>query len=418
MAEYYIAPKTSFDATADAIREKTGSQATIEWTQDGFADAIDAIPSGDTSIEPPEKAVNFIDYDGTRLYSYSAEEFLALTELPPNPTHEGLTSQGWNWTLADAKEQVEYCGYVDIGEMYIPSDGKTHIGIIIPQARRQFILRLGQTVANTVQVDWGDGTVETISGTSVAEYSHTYASGGSYEIKIDAGNAVLVFNGNTSTNMFGSISSANGHAISGYVDYVYFGRGVESLHGWTLFAVTSVREVIVPNGAYAPAGGNSIFEAASALKAVVLPKSFTQLPTQTFKQNYSMRYVSIPKEVTSLGSTVFGQHYVWSHITLPKWITSVGAQLYYRNQSLITATVPEGISSLGDSVWYQCYAIKEIHMKRTTPPSISNSNAWTSIPSDLVIYVPYSEDHSVLDAYKNATNWSVQASKMQEEPQS
>lgn len=46
MAEYYIAPKSSFDATADAIREKTGSQATIEWTEDGFADAIDAIPTG------------------------------------------------------------------------------------------------------------------------------------------------------------------------------------------------------------------------------------------------------------------------------------------------------------------------------------------------------------------------------------
>lgn len=46
MAEYYIAPKSSFDATADAIREKTGSQATIEWTEDGFADAVDAIPTG------------------------------------------------------------------------------------------------------------------------------------------------------------------------------------------------------------------------------------------------------------------------------------------------------------------------------------------------------------------------------------
>ena len=91
MAEYYIAPKSSFDATADAIREKTGSQATIEWTQDGFADAIAEIPSASIE-EPPEKAVNFIDYDGTRLYSYSAEEFLTLTEFPPDPAHDGLTS--------------------------------------------------------------------------------------------------------------------------------------------------------------------------------------------------------------------------------------------------------------------------------------------------------------------------------------
>lgn len=45
MAEYYIAPKSSFDATANAIREKTGSQTTIEWTEDGFADAVGAIPT-------------------------------------------------------------------------------------------------------------------------------------------------------------------------------------------------------------------------------------------------------------------------------------------------------------------------------------------------------------------------------------
>ena len=45
MAEYYIAPKSSFDATADAIREKTGSQTTIEWTENGFADAVGAIPT-------------------------------------------------------------------------------------------------------------------------------------------------------------------------------------------------------------------------------------------------------------------------------------------------------------------------------------------------------------------------------------
>ena len=48
MANYYIAPESSFDATADAIRAKTGSQASIEWTEDGFADAIDDIQTGYT----------------------------------------------------------------------------------------------------------------------------------------------------------------------------------------------------------------------------------------------------------------------------------------------------------------------------------------------------------------------------------
>ena len=38
--DYLIAPKASFDATADAIRALNGSQASITWGQDGFADAI------------------------------------------------------------------------------------------------------------------------------------------------------------------------------------------------------------------------------------------------------------------------------------------------------------------------------------------------------------------------------------------
>lgn len=46
--------------------------------------------------EPEEKDVDFIDYDGTLLYSYSADEFLEMTELPPNPSHDGLVAQGWN----------------------------------------------------------------------------------------------------------------------------------------------------------------------------------------------------------------------------------------------------------------------------------------------------------------------------------
>ena len=39
------------------------------------------------------------------------------------------------------------------------------------------------------------------------------------------------------------------------------------------------------------------------------------------------------------------------------------------------------------------------------------------IPADCIIYVPYSADHSILESYKTASNWSTYASYMQEEPQ-
>ena len=47
---------------------------------------IDAILSG----EAPVPQVRFLDYDGTVVETYTAKEFATLTELPENPTHEGL----------------------------------------------------------------------------------------------------------------------------------------------------------------------------------------------------------------------------------------------------------------------------------------------------------------------------------------
>ena len=47
MSNYSIVPNAALTATADAIRTKSGSQATIEFDHNtGFKDAVDAIPSG------------------------------------------------------------------------------------------------------------------------------------------------------------------------------------------------------------------------------------------------------------------------------------------------------------------------------------------------------------------------------------
>ena len=56
--------------------------------------------------------------------------------------------------------------------------------------------------------------------------------------------------------------------------------------------------------------------------------------------------------------------------------------------------------------------ITNLHLKAITPPTLSSS----SYIAATKIYVPYSEDHSILAAYQSATNWSALASKIEEEP--
>ena len=145
----YITTESDLTQVANAIRAKGNTSAQLEYPDD-FVTAIQNIPApgviqedgqgnitlpetGDAlvisqltvtengtytaaetagynpvivNVQPPdieEKDVIFIDYDGTIVYSYTAEEFANLIALPDNPTHEGLVSQGWNWTLSDAK---------------------------------------------------------------------------------------------------------------------------------------------------------------------------------------------------------------------------------------------------------------------------------------------------------------------------
>ena len=55
--------------------------------------------------------------------------------------------------------------------------------------------------------------------------------------------------------------------------------------------------------------------------------------------------------------------------------------------------------------------LKRIICKATTPPELKNS-AINGLPSDCVILVPWSPDHSILTAYRTATNWSTYASQI------
>lgn len=112
--------------------------------------------------------VNFIDYDGTILKSYTSEQALALSEMPGLPSHSGLVAQGWNYTIQQMKSNVTSVGKCDIGCMYTTDDGKTRITLTIQDPKYSNIpLVFKQTVANGVEVDWGDGSsAQTYSGTT------------------------------------------------------------------------------------------------------------------------------------------------------------------------------------------------------------------------------------------------------------
>ena len=127
--------------------------------------------------------------------------------MPANPIHEGLTAQGWNYSLADAKEYVEKYGRLDVGQMYITDDGKTRIYISLKDGRLKPLLGLG--ISGSVVVDWGDGSAtDTMTGSDTATtvyQEHTYSAEGEYVISLNVTGAASINGANNCSSLMGKI---------------------------------------------------------------------------------------------------------------------------------------------------------------------------------------------------------------------
>ena len=457
MAEYYIAPKSSFDATADAIREKTGSQATIEWTEDGFADAIEDIPTGGGGDSREDltipKDVDFIDFDGRLLYSYTAQEFLALTALPANPSYSGLTAQGWNWTLTDAKEYVGQWGALVIGQNYTTDDGKTRAYLHVNQLQVDnafpIDVYLQAVSSGSGTIYWGDGDTSAItSGTGYKRLSHTYASAGDYkiEIEITSGTFSAGYHGSWQNFIGGSANGNNTYGrLNGSVYKIEIGSGFTGFGRQPFSWNVNLESVSIPtnitgfNDTGGPDGGCL---GTMAMKGIVFPAGFQGKNNNMFGNGgtgFNLRYISVPKSATIFGIKETTTDLLLRKLTLPPQESAKpNIKLGYVRDlthfvmpgtyntlidgtcegSLIKKfTIPATVTTLQTDCLIYNYFLEELHILPTTVPTMNNTRALNGLSSNAVIYVPYSEDHSILEAYQTATNWSTFASYMQEEPQ-
>ena len=317
---------------------------------------ISMFPIGvrDSSSVANSKEVTFLDYDGTILYSYTAAEFAALSSMPANPTHDGLTAQGWNWSLANAKAYVAKYGKLNIGQMYITDDGKTRIYIHLEEGRTSPVLSVCPN--GTVDIDWGDGTThDTLTGssTSTAVYTsaHSYAAPGDYVIQLTV----------TGSMGFGS----NGLLV------------------------------------YASGSDNRNYVYKNAIQKVELGSGVTSIGNSAFNTCYSLLSITIPDSVTSIGESAFSNCISLSSITIPGGVTSIGKSAFGYCHSLSSITIPGSVTSIGRSAFQNCYGVARLYFLRTTPPSVSNSNTFSNIPTDCVIHVPVGS----LSAYTSATNY-------------
>ena len=434
MSDITISYKGSSIATMDATGTKT-LLTEGKYCEDDIT--IDYVKSGGGGgITPaPMKDVVFLDYDGTPLYSYTNAEANALSELPANPTHTGLTAQGWNWTLAEIKAQITDCpdGTIDVGQNYVTDDGKSRIYINIPDNTPSncmtFYVRIHCSAVGNVTIDWGDGNSETNTAIADTAYPHTYTNPGDYMITLSASSGSYYFIGsNGSTSCFGAVSN--------------------------MYNRSRIKKVEL--GANMTKIGDCGFDKCYCMKTITIPTTITSIGGRTFQDNQILggvvvphdenstnglivngtpiRFLSVPKSRKGMrhgdskllergtihatnDNSLFYGCYSLCKAGIPSGVTEITSQMFLNCTSLTELTIPATVSSIGSEAFKGCTGMSEYHFKPTTPPALANSNAFSNIPSGCIIYVPRSENQSVLSLYQNASVWINYSSYIREEPQ-
>jgi len=391
---------------------------------------------GGGSLIAEPKDVNFYDYDGTCVASYTATEFTSLTELPSNPSHEGLVAQGWNWTLADAKTHVSNNGSLNIGQMYTTDTGETRIYVTLFDDCLEPASNI--TVNGTAQFDWGDGSAKdtlTGDGTSQSLAHHTYSRAGDYVITITPGDSSTVTlsftatatftTGNTLFNSFTdtpgtSLGNGKNTSYANCIKKIEIGDNVEI--GTTAFknlmmlekismplqmsmiltscfaACRSLKWVALPSG-LTGATGDSVFDGCSSLQVVSLPKGITSIGQYAFRGCSALKSITLPDTVTQIISSAFANVSSLEHITLPNNLTQVQASAFVTCPSLQSVYIV-GRPTLQGSTFDSCANLVRLRFKSTTPPTVQSNTCFGSFKY-MYVYVP----QSVVNTYRNAQNY-------------
>lgn len=125
-------------------------------------------------------------------------------------------------------------------------------------------------------------------------------------------------------------------------------------------------------------------------------------------------------KVTDMRS-FFYNCYILRELDLSGWdFTNVTNLNSFMNgcQSISSIIFPATLKVIGTSAFANTRNLFEFYFRSATPPTLSNTNAFGNMTDGggKKIYVPYSSDHSILNAYKTATNWSTYASYIYEDP--
>lgn len=200
----------------------------------------------------------------------------------------------------------------------------------------------------------------------------------------------------------------------------------------------SLKSVTIESGEI----GNNAFNNCSSLTSVTIGNKVTSFGGGVFSDCVALTSITISDSVTTIGDEVFrgcsslkeikgkyasidGRCLIIDGVlkafapaeltsyTIPDGVGEIRSSVFSGCSSLTSITIPDSVTSIGYRVFWSCTSLMSVYCKSPIPPTGYIEMFYGNAP-DRKIYVPASDDDSILKAYQEAAYWSDYASAMEE----
>lgn len=277
----------------------------------------------------------------------------------------------------------------------------------VPEPYIEFADPLVEQICAT---NWGDGTG--ITPTQAAAVSNSQLG--------------MTFRGNTQITSFdefayftgittipqGSSTSDTG-AFGGCVALksIVLPSTVTNIGRYSFYGCSSLSSISIP-ASVTTIGADALRGCSSLTGSFTPPSGMATLSTAFLRGTGYTEFHSLPNLTRITATSAFGGTN-FTHFYFAEGLQTIGNYLMNSQGKWLYIDFPSTLTSIGTVAFDRSGTNPVIVCRATVPPSLG-VNSWIGTNSGLKIYVPYSSDHSILDAYKAATNWSAKASKMYE----
>ena len=173
----------------------------------------------------------------------------------------------------------------------------------------------------------------------------------------------------------------------------------------------TISDSITSIGSYAAAGCKNI-------TSVGLPASVTVIEEGAFSGSESLESVTFAEGLQTIGSEAFSSCEQLSEVVIPDSVKTIDRRAFYSCDDLIKITIGRGVQAIGDRAFADCAWIPNgdgskhgtdihIYCRPKTPPTVEGSELIGTNSKRVHIYVPASDDDSIINAYKSAGGWNL-----------